>query len=414
MKLTRFFSGKTTSEREKDADAFFQMGEYGEAKLEYEKALLKVLKSGSETVQVKDRLEEKIIQCKHALALEHKRTAEDLVEAGCYEEAEEILRLALVLTQQKELGCEIEEQLRAIEEHRLGSETSEIVESDGSLGDVNEVAYDTSDEDYFAALISTLPEEEQKAYTRYGDQFRKGYVRLNQGDFEGAVPFLSQALESDVTPGSFIGLELAIAHMNLGNDAEARLLLEGFLKDHPDSLRTYQLLCEIYWQGDAFSEAQQLLLNCPEEVRNSPTIHLLIGETMFQTKQYPEAESHYRDYLDSQGWDEGIALALAKTFEMVGSKDKARDLYGEVINTCQGCGQRVDPFIKQRYADTSLETGDHSTRILELYLGLVQEIPENRTHCFQKISTIYALNGNEDEANRFRAFAEQSHQKPDG
>jgi len=138
---------------------------------------------------------------------------------------------------------------------------------------------------------------------------------------------------------------------------------------------------------------------------------LLIGETLFHAGQYHDAESHYLDYLDSRGWEEAIALALARTFEALGSKEKARKQYSEIMNKCQGCGSRIDPLIKQRYADISLDTGDHSTNILELYLSLVQEKPENRTDYYQKISMIYKLNGNQDEARRFRSFAEQSQHK---
>jgi hypothetical protein len=170
-------------------------------------------------------------------------------------------------------------------------------------------------------------------------------------------------------------------------------------------------LCEIYWQNEQFDQAQQLLINCPEALRHSSVIHLLIGETLFHTGQYHDAESHYLGYLDSHGWDEAIALSLAKTFEALGSKEKAREQYSDVINRCRGCGSRVDPLIKQQYADISLETGDHATSILEMYLGLVQEIPENRADNYQKISRIYELNGNEEEARRFRSFAEQSHRK---
>jgi len=151
-----------------------------------------------------------------------------------------------------------------------------------------------------------------------------------------------------------------------------------------------------------------LLMNCPEPLRNSPVINLLRGETLFHADRYHDAESHYLDYLDSQGQDEAIALALAKTFEALGSKEKARKQYSEIISRCQGCGSKIDPLIKQKYADISLETGDHSINILELYLGLVQEIPENRTDYYQKISMIYELNGNENEARRFSSFAEQS------
>ena len=408
MKLSHFFTGKPYHEIEKHADTLLQMGEYGSAKLEYEKALLKVAKKTSEAPEAKNHIEEKIVKCKDALALEHKKAAENLTETGHYEEAEEILQLALELVQDEQLAVEIEEQLRGVKDHFIPHETSEMSLPEETLEDPREFVYQESGEEYFTALISTLPKTEQKIYLGYGDPFREGYVKLNQGEFEDAVTLLSQALEADSSSKSFIRLELATAHLNLGNGPEGCILLEGFLEDYPESLRAYPPLCEIYWQNEQFDEAQQLLLNCPEPLRDSPVIHLLIGETLFHTGQHHDAESHYLDYLDSNGWDEAIALALAKTLEALGSKEKARKQYSEIINRCQGCGNRIDPLIKQKYADISLETGDHSTNILELYLGLVQEIPENCTDYYQKISLIYELNGNENEARRFMSFAEQS------
>lgn len=411
MKFSHFFTGKPYHEIGKNADALLQMGEYGSAKLEYEKALLKLAKKTSEAPEAKDHLEEKIATCKDALALEHKKAAENLTETGHYEEAQEILQLALELVQDKQLAVEIEERLRGVKDQFIPHETSGISVPEEASEDAREFVYQGSGEEYFTALISTLPKAEQEVYLGYGDPFREGYVKLNQGYFEDAVTLLSQALEANSSSGSFIRLELATAHLNLGNNSEGCFLLEGFLKDYPESLRAYQPLCEIYWQNEQFDEAQRLLLNCPEQLRDSPVIHLLIGETLFHAGQYHDAESHYLDYLDSHGWDEAIALALARAFEALGSKEKARKQYSEIMNRCQGCGSRIDPLIKQRYADISLETGDHSANILELYLGLVQEKPENRTDYFQKISMIYELNGNESEARRFRSFAEQSQHK---
>lgn len=408
MKFSHFFTGKPYHEIGKNADALLQMGEYGSAKLEYEKALLKLAKKTSEAPEAKDHLEEKIATCKDALALEHKKAAENLTETGHYEEAEEILQLALELVQDEQLAVEIEERLRGVKDQFIPHETSGISVPEEASEDAREFVYQGSGEEYFTALISTLPKAEQEVYLGYGDPFREGYVKLNQGYFEDAVTLLSQALKANSSSGSFIRLELATAHLNLGNNSEGCFLLEGFLKDYPESLRAYQPLCEIYWQNEQFDEAQQLLLNCPEPLRDSPVIYLLIGETLFHAGRYHDAKSHYLDYLDSHGWDEAIALALARTLEALGSKEKALKQYSEIMNRCQGCGSRIDPLIKQRYADISLETGDHSTNILELYLGLVQEVPENRTDYYQKISMIYELNGNESEARRFRSFAEQS------
>jgi len=411
MKLSHFFTGKPYHEIEKNADALLQMGEYGSAKLEYEKALLKLAKQTPEVPEAKDRIEGKIAKCKDALALEHKKAADNLTETGHYEEAEEILQLALELVQDEQLTVEIKERLKGVKDNFIPDNTSGIPEPGETSEDTRGFVYQESKEEYFTALISTLPKTEQEIYLGYGDPFREGYVKLNQGEFEDAVTLLSQALKANPSSGEFIQFELATAHLNLGNDSEGRSLLEDFLKDYPESPRAYQPLCEIYWQNEQFDEAQGLLMNCSEPIRDSPGIHLLIGETLFHAGQFHDAESHYLDYLDSRGWDEAIALALARTFEALGSKEKARKQYSEIMNRCQGCGSRIDPIIKQKYADISLETGDHSINILELYLGLVQEVPENRTDYYQKISMIYELNGNQDEARRFRSFAEQSQHK---
>jgi len=411
MKLSRLFAGKPYHEIEKKADALLKMGEYGFAKLEYEKALLKWEKKTPEAPEAGDQIEEKIVQCKDALALEHKEAAEDLTESGLYEEAGDLLRLALELVQDKQMAVEIEERLKGLKAHSSSHEASGMSVPGVDSEDAREFVYAESGKEYFTALINALPEAEQEIYMGYGDLFREGYVKLNQGFFEDAVTLLSQSLEANASEGGFIRLELATAHINFGNDSEGCSLLESFLDDHPESLRAYAPLCEIYWQNKQFENAQRLLINCPESLRNSPVIHLLTGETLFHAGQYHDAESHYRGYLDSHGQDEAISLALARTFEALGSKEKAQKQYSEIINRCQGCGSRIDPLIKQKYADISLETGDHSTNILELYLSLVQEVPENRTDYYQKISMIYELNGNEDEANRFRSFAEQSQPK---
>jgi len=408
MKFSHLFTGKPYHEIEKNADALLQRGEYGFAKLEYEKALLKLAKKTPEVPEAGDLIEAKITKCKDALALEHKKAAEDLTDAGLYEEAKDLLELALELVQDKQLAVKIEERLKGVKAPPIPDESSGMPAPEEASEDAREFIYQESEAEYFAALVNTLPKIEQEIYLGYGDPFREGYVKLNQGYFEDAVTLLSQALDVDSSSGGFIRLELASAHLNLGNDSEGCSLLEGFLNDFPESLRAYPPLCEIYWQNKQFDEAQQLLMNCPELLRNSPVIHLLLGETLFHAGRYHDAESHYLDYLNSHGQDEAIALALAKTFEALGSKEKARKQYSEIINRCQGCGSKIDPLIKQKYADISLETGDHSVNILELYLSLVQEIPENRTDYYQKISMIYELNGNETEAHRFSSFAEQS------
>jgi tetratricopeptide (TPR) repeat protein len=407
MGILRFFSGKTPEEHEKRADAYFDKEAYGDAKIEYEKAIDKLGKKTQMDPDLKKRLDRKLVQSREALAFQHKQTGEELIETGNYEDAEEILRLALELTEDKRLTSEIEEKLQEVLSHYSELEIKEFLRLDSPGENRKQPNHREETEEYFAVLCSTLPELERKAYRSYGNAFKKGYVALNKGDFKLAVTQLSIALEQSSSSASFIPLELATAYLNLGNYEKARSLLEGFLKDHPESTRAYQLLCEIFWETGEFDRAEEVLLSCPQELIDSVIISLLRGETLFQAKRYEDAESFYLDYLQSYGWDESVVRSLAKTYEALGLKENARDLYGEIIGRCQSCRSWIDPYIKRRYADTSFETGQFSTEILELYLALAEEDPYNRAYYYQKVSQIYTSLGNEREARRFLSFAKK-------
>ena len=72
------------------------------------------------------------------------------------------------------------------------------------------------------------------------------------------------------------------------------------------------------------------------------------------------------------------------------------------------CGSSRDAYAKQRFADLSLEQGDYSSTVLELYLSLLQEDPSRRADYYEKISRIYAAQGNDAEAERFEGFAREA------
>jgi tetratricopeptide (TPR) repeat protein len=132
---------------------------------------------------------------------------------------------------------------------------------------------------------------------------------------------------------------------------------------------------------------------------------LLKGETLLRTGDAAGARALYERFIDTYGWHEEVARALARTHEALAQTGEALRLYGEMMKRCTGCGSRVDPDIKQRFADLSFAAGDRSARLLETYLSLAQEAPLIAAGCYEKISRIYADQGNEKEARRFRSFA---------
>ncbi len=411
MGFFNLFSGKNPHDYEQKGDMYFQAGGPGKAKIEYETALAKLEKISPDDSEFKNRLGQKIRQSKEALALEHKQSADAFLEAGYYEDAREYYDLALELTEDADLSTAIETCLQEIEYCTVKKEQKEIPDIARPAEKVIEPANREHGDEYFAALYGTLPDNIRKAYLGYGDTFKKGYIALNQGEFEQAAKQLSVAMTENPSPKSFIPLELATAYLNLEKYDEAQLLLEAFVENQPNVLPGYQLLCEILWETKAFDAAEKLLSTIPEELKESVAVCLLRGETFFRRQSYSQAKTLYLDFLQSFGWHEHIARALARTLEAGGETEKARQLYGEIINHCQSCSSRVDPLIKRKFADLSLVAGLYSTKILEHYLSLVQEDPGRTAEYHQKISRIYSALGNEAEARRFELIANELENK---
>ena len=407
MAFLKIFSGKTPLEHERRGDELSANDLWGKAKIEYEKALEKLEKNPAPNQKLKTRLQEKIVHTREALAKNHLQNADDLLEAGFYDDARELYFLALELSENPNLKKSLEAKLKQLD-FRLDKAIAEkLPDEPHAKEEALETPYPPEDDDYFSALCGALPPEVQEAYYGYGDNFKSGYLALNRGDFALAVDFLTRAMEENPSSGSYISLELATAYLNTGKHTEAQLLLEALVKDQPQALPAYQLLCEIYWENRAFGRAEALLSSVPEELAESVAVYQLRGETLFQAGNFSAAKEFYRKFLNSYGYNELIVRALAKTHEALKELANARNLYREIMNQCRSCHARIDPFIKQRYADLCYESGMLNTDVLELYLSLAQELPDNAADYYEKVSRIYAALENEHEARRFRAIAEK-------
>ena len=416
MNFFKNLFSKSPEKYEQKADKFFDSKAYGSAKIEYENALNKLESQTNKDPKLKNpdlkkRLEDKIIKSKEALAQQHFKTGCKLMETDNYKDAEEIFHLALELTDNAQLASQIEKKIQDKTPDKDLFDNDIIPGLNSQTSENQEPEYQEQGEEYFTALCSTLSDKDRKAYFSYGESFQQGYIYLNQGDFEKAAELLLQAHQENICKESLIPLELATACMNLGNYEKAQSLLEDFLKHYPESIRAYGLLCEILWENNNFDHALHLIESCSQEISDSAEICLLKGETLYLDLKFQEAETHFLKYLQSCKWDENIAKALAKVYEARKLPEKALDIYAKLMNACQGCGHKPDPFLKQRYAEISLAAGDHSSKILELYLSLIQEDPENQAIYYQKVSQIYKLQGNDIEALRFETFAEKCQEK---
>ena len=408
MSFLKLFSGPSPEKLEENGDALFAAGHWGQAKLAYEGALNKRQKQSGKDIDDRHRLSEKIREAVNALAREHRQTAQNLIEGGYDDEARALLTLAMEVTADPQFKAELGAQLHSLTSPRNHPNDREPMMSTVRSEDSDPLFDEASEDDYFLALCGTLPQEVRDAYLAYGEDFKSGYIALNRGDFQAAVESLSRALEQNPQPESYIPLELASAKLNLDRPTEARELLESFLEHHPHALPAYQLLCEIYWEEEDFDRVDALLASLSAELAESVAAVLLKGETLMRAGSHADARKFYRQFLEVYGWNDDVARELSKAHEALGESAEARTIYREIIGRCDSCRARIDPAIRHRYAELCFADGLYTTEILEMYLALAREIPENAAGYFERVSRIYAAQGNPAEAERFLSFARRA------
>ena len=410
MSILKFLSGSDPEKLEKKADDLLDSGFWGEAKLEYERALTKAEKKGLLSPVQKMRLSGKIIKAREGLAAAHQKTAEDYMDGGHYDDARSFLSLAREITSSSNRIQELTLLDEKLETLCRTEAKQDLVDEYYGLADEEtaEEAYEVSPDEQYHAICATLPPEIREAYLSCDENFRSGYLALNAGEFETAATHLARAMAANPDSGSYIPLELATAYLHLGRLAEARGLLVPFLEHHPDALPAYQLMCDICWEEEDFKQADALIDSVPEPFAHSLAVLLLRGETRYRAGDFHAAKTLYQTFMDSRGWEMEVALALAKTHEAMRENEDARIIYQDIMGRCTGCGAKIDPAVKHKYAELSFAAGIHDTHILELYLDLAQKNPDMAPEYYARVSRIYAEQGNETEAARFRMIARRA------
>lgn len=404
MGLFSFLTGKSPEEIEMIGDKFFKVKEFGAAKIEYEKAANKAKSKFPEKENLIHHLYEKIKNSKEALALAHYQNSKNLIESQNYDEAEDLLQLALELTENASFKDEIKITLKELYQDFATDnpdDTKKFISGSEPFPTADEI---DSDEEYFSILCNALPEDVRKTYQGYDQTFKQGFIALNNGDFQIAVEKFTDSMNTSAIEQPLVVLELSTALVNLSQYDRARDLLEEFIEANDREIRAYQMLCDIYWVTKNYDDALCLIDQCPTSIKETFPVRMLLGETYYQIERYAEAESLFLACEKSFGQNEIITRSLAKTYEAMGNLEKARDIYAQLLNGCTKCGVRSDPFILRRYAELCFACGERTTQLLELYLSILQEDPDNKDDYHQRLYELYNAMGNTAEASRYQSL----------
>ena len=187
MSILKFLSGPPPEKIETKGDALFNAGLWGDAKLEYERALAKAQKEGRLSQDWEARLGEKITRTKEALAADHQKTAEDLMDGGYYDEARPLIVLALDMTADEKRHrslATLAEKLESLQQAEAAAawEADDFLIGDQAPEEHPEDRAATLDEQYYA-LCGTLPPDIQKVFANLNmENAKKGEkVQLPEG-----------------------------------------------------------------------------------------------------------------------------------------------------------------------------------------------------------------------------------------
>jgi tetratricopeptide (TPR) repeat protein len=115
MSFFDIFTGKKPQAYEQKGDTYAKEGLWGNAKVEYERALNRLERDTPIDRECADRLAAKVARVREELAREHRGNARNLVAGGYGDEALDLLNLALALTRDAALEKELREEIDALE-----------------------------------------------------------------------------------------------------------------------------------------------------------------------------------------------------------------------------------------------------------------------------------------------------------
>jgi tetratricopeptide (TPR) repeat protein len=260
MSLLGKLFGKRTLEQERaHADELFAAGEFGSAKLAYERTQ----DLARELPEVKQALTLQIDACRDAIAKRRIGEAETLIGQGNLVFAREELQGAMETAASRELILQAEQRLQSLETRQRHEERAA---EDG----------ETSDEDRFEVISGSFDDDQYNEYTAHGEPMKRALLALHDGRIPEARKELEALIEHADGP-RYVWFELGRARLADGATDEGTDALRKFLATlHPEEGGDARLIAHmelaqlVHAKGDfdgAVAHYEQALEALPDDPR---------------------------------------------------------------------------------------------------------------------------------------------------
>lgn len=268
MRLARLFGRKPFSTLRAEADRLFEDGQFGQAKLAYERAA----EARDIPSEAKEGVGARVGECCDAIARARMLEAERLIESGARDLGEEELRHALETAWDGDLRRQVADRIEAL--HR-----SEVRTQVDAIGELDE-------EGRYLALGGAWEEEQQAEYDAYGERFRHALLQLHDGHVEVATREFEALLADAIEDAHYLWFEVGRARLTNGDRLGAFEALSTFLKRLSPSeggearLGSHMALAGIAAEHDDFEAAMDQYAQAIEAMPEDPRVYLAMGAFM--------------------------------------------------------------------------------------------------------------------------------------
>jgi tetratricopeptide (TPR) repeat protein len=391
--LGKLFGRKSATEEKARADALFERGEHGDAKLAYERALDACTPADGALVEP---CRARVIECCDRIAQKRIQEAEHLASQGADDLALNELEHAQQTAKSPELLAEIE---RLIEKHVRQEEREHAIADQREL----------DDDERYELIAGNFELEQADEYAAAGDGVKQALMAMLSGEHAAALPVLEQAAKDAAAP-RYLWLEVGRARLLCGDIAGGRGALEAFLsKLGPDEGGDARLSAHIelaaiaHEAGDvagAIAQHQAALEALPDD----PRPYLALARYLRKAEMPEEALEVLESALTALDTDKPV---LAIVIE----QGLAQAERGEDAAAIERLEKAVSMLTAQQHRDlppelaTTLaglyERGGNKGRALDMYALLVEGSDvANRMTYHRQMGRLFSELGHSNEAKR--------------
>jgi tetratricopeptide (TPR) repeat protein len=206
----KLFGGRSLEEERARADALVQRGEFGQAKLAYERAAL-LAKAAPDQQR---ELAERVTMCRNAIAKAHLAEAERLIAQGSIDFARDELQAVTETAADPALVRQAEERMERLERAVVRAEIAQ-----GAA---------PSEDDRFELIAGSFEDDQYAEYLAHGEAAKQALLALHDGETAEARSAL-EALITTADGPRYLWFELGRARLAEGDGEGGATALERFL-----------------------------------------------------------------------------------------------------------------------------------------------------------------------------------------